>query len=92
MTIPPFGMHKSSIQGEAKVVAYSEIRRVGSRDRSFPPRREVPQPTFSADMFLPKANRDRISYRRGPGLGENTLIVDCELKLQVLAPIFGIEF
>jgi hypothetical protein len=42
-------------------------------------------------MFLPKANWDRISYRSGPGPGENALIVDCELKLQVLAAIVRIE-
>ena len=33
----------------------SEIRFVGSRDRGFVPAREVAQPAFGADMFLPKA-------------------------------------
>ena len=33
----------------------SEIRLVGSRDRGLIPVREVAQPAFGADMFLPKA-------------------------------------
>ena len=36
-------------------VVRSEIRLVGSRDRSFPPVGEVPQPAFGADMFFPRA-------------------------------------
>ena len=56
-----------------------EIRLIGSRDRGFLPIREVPQSAFCADMFIPRADRDRIGYRRGPRRGENALILDCEV-------------
>ena len=70
---------------------YLEIRLVRRRDRGLRSPAVELERVFGADMFLPFAQRPRISDGRGPRHGEDAVILHRECQLQVLARKSAIE-